>query len=1313
MYFGNNAGVLEYDGVTWRLIETAKKDVVRSLDIDENGRIYVGASADFGYLAPDAAGQLHYRSLLDYVAPEDRAFNLVWTVHATPEGVYFQTRERIFRFTPDGSEDWEVNVWEPRESFYYAFWLHDAYYVHQRDVGLMKMTDRQLELLPGGAQFAGERLQVLVPFDEGGRLLVGTFNRGLFFFDGRSFQPFETEADGLLRAHTLYRGVVLPDGALALTTMSGGVVILDRTGRMLHHLDRVRGLPGDRVLTLFLDRTGLLWLTPENGICPTEASSPLSRYGAASGLTSFVVKVIRHRGVLYAMTLQGLLYLDATAAFFRPVAGFSGGLNEILDGIEVEGQLLVTSSTGIYQVEGAQARAITQTVPGGASPLVFSQSRRDARRVFVGISNGLASLRRAGSGSWIEEGYIPGIHEYLTHIVEPEPGVLWLGTLSRGALRVRFEDASRNTLSIERFGVEHGLPAGGVSVYEAAGHLVFGTKEGIFRFNAAGRFERDPLFHGVVGFGGSQQTYAIAEDDRGNLWINFGRESAVLRWQTDSAYEADKTALLRFADSPASVIYPEPNGVIWFGGNESLIRYNPGIAKDYAVDFSALIRRVTVRADSLVYGGASVPGMPPLTLRFTENTLRFEYAATAFEQPAETRYRSMLDGFEAGWSAWTHETRRDYTKLPPGTYTFRVQAKNIFEHESAEATYAFAILPPWYRTGWAYAFYLLLGSLGVFFVDRIQRRRLLKRERKRSEEELRRKDRYNEQLRQEVAERTAEVARQNRQLAVQAEKLRALDEAKSRFFANLSHEFRTPLTLTIGPLEDLLAGKRGPLNAETQTDLALALRNSRRQLRLINQLLDVSKLEASEMKLQASRHDLNGFLSHLTLAFTPLAEHKRITFTVDLPGDPVLLYFDPDQLEKVFANLLSNAFKFTPAGGTIYCGLRPGPHTEDDEQPGQVAVVVRDNGPGILPDQLPHIFERFYQTDESTQSRQAGTGIGLALVNELVALHGGEISVESQPGFGTTFTVRLLLGRDHLQETEIVARPAPRTAQAMETGASFEEAGLEAPAGAPLEADDVTTVLVVDDNTDIRRYVRQHLETRYRVVEAADGHEGLDLARAVLPDLVLSDVMMPRMDGYELCQAIKQDPDLAFIPVILLTARVETEAKIEGLREGADDYITKPFNADELVARVDNLIASRRLRARIEEARPAATTTLHADAIEVASADDVFLKQVRTTVEAHIDDSDFNVEQLAAAVGVGRTSLYRRLGALANASPNAVILQIRLERAAQLLAGQAGLVSEVAYAVGFKSVAHFSKRFRDHYGVPPSRYVDADAAGAG
>ncbi|MPY89699.1 MAG: hypothetical protein GEU99_17475 [Luteitalea sp.] len=464
LYVGNNNGVLEYDGASWRLIETAN-NVAWSLDLDARGRIYVGSSGDFGYLAPDAAGEMRYVSLLGEVPAEDRAFNDIRTTLVTPEGIYFQAWERLFRFTRAADGGWRVKVWRPEGRFLFAFRLGDAYYVHQEGLGLMRMAGDTLELLPGGEQFAAERLKVMLPYGKNS-FLAGTFNRGLFLFNGRSFEPFATDAEAFLRANTLYDGARLADGTFALVTLEGGLVILSRKGTALHYIDETSGLPNLAILSIFVDRSTLLWVAMTNGICRAETPAPLSRFDAT--IAGIAYRIRRHRGTLYAGGDAGLVYLDHRSSRFRPVSGLLPGNNQVFWLLPFDDVLLLATGVGIYEVEGTRARLVRA---GGPSfmPIVLHRSRQDSRRLFVGLADGLAVLRREPSGRWIDEGRLPAIHEYLTHIIEPEPGLLWLGTIAQGVLRVRLDpDPGRATPPlIDRFGREHGLPEGGVSVYDA------------------------------------------------------------------------------------------------------------------------------------------------------------------------------------------------------------------------------------------------------------------------------------------------------------------------------------------------------------------------------------------------------------------------------------------------------------------------------------------------------------------------------------------------------------------------------------------------------------------------------------------------------------------------------------------------------------------------------------------------------------------------------------------------------------------------------------------------------------------------------
>ncbi len=435
----------------------------------------------------------------------------------------------------------------------------------------------------------------------------------------------------------------------------------------------------------------------------------------------------------------------------------------------------------------------------------------------------------------------------------------------------------------------------------------------------------------------------------------------------------------------------------------------------------------------------------------------------------------------------------------------------------------------------------------------------------------------------------------------------------------------------------------------------------------------------------------------------PAAERKQIALRFVAPEeDEILLYYEPDKLEKIVANLLSNAIKFTPAHGTIRVSVGP---FED----AHVDLVVRDNGPGIPAGELPHLFDRFYRVDAPGARHHPGTGIGLSLAKELVALHGGQIFAESEEGFGSTFTVRLPRGRKHLSASDIVEDESESRRIGESEGADWEgeEAGsflfddeLSSPRLPDSPTQNAPSVLVIDDNPDVRAYIKRHLVARYHVVEAADGVEGLALARAAPPDLVISDVMMPNMDGFDLCRALKADAALNHIPVILLTAKASEESKLEGLETGADDYLNKPFNARELLLRAENLIEVRRLLRQ----RFSGEVVLKPTDVAVPSADAALLERAQAYIETHMGDHDFEVAQVADEVGVSPRQFRRKIREITGLSPAGYVRTLRLQRAAQLLEKRAGGVSEVAYEVGFQDAKYFSRLFRQIYGVLPSEY---------
>jgi signal transduction histidine kinase/CheY-like chemotaxis protein/AraC-like DNA-binding protein len=510
----------------------------------------------------------------------------------------------------------------------------------------------------------------------------------------------------------------------------------------------------------------------------------------------------------------------------------------------------------------------------------------------------------------------------------------------------------------------------------------------------------------------------------------------------------------------------------------------------------------------------------------------------------------------------------------------------------------------------------------------------------------------------------------------ETQRMRELDKVKSAFFANISHEFRTPLTLLIGPLKEMEAGR---FQGAASKYYGIMRRNAERLLQLVDQLLDLSRLENGKLTLQPSPGDLNASLRAMAGSFESLAERRQIHFDVFIPSAPAWAIFDRDKLEKIVSNLLSNAFKFTPEEGTVKLEVS---YPEENGNK-RVRVSVEDTGIGIPPGQLSYIFDRFYRVENNADD-PGGSGIGLALVRELTQLLGGEIKVHSKEGQGTSFTV------------ELPFEPAPPQAAAQEKVVEALTA-VEIPAPETESGPKSGVVLVVEDNADLRAYIGSRLQDQYRVVQAENGRAALELARKDIPDLILTDLMMPEMDGLEFTRQLKGDARTSHIPVIMLTARAEREDRIGGLQTGAEAYLTKPFDPEELQALVARLVEQRRL---LQE-KYSKQLVLGAPPPPSPSVDDLFLNQVLKAIEENLDDDLFGVEQLARQVNMSRSNLFRKLEALIGKSPTHLIRELRLARARQLLEQGAGNISEVAMQVGFNTPAYFVKCFADQYGVTP------------
>jgi signal transduction histidine kinase/DNA-binding response OmpR family regulator len=526
----------------------------------------------------------------------------------------------------------------------------------------------------------------------------------------------------------------------------------------------------------------------------------------------------------------------------------------------------------------------------------------------------------------------------------------------------------------------------------------------------------------------------------------------------------------------------------------------------------------------------------------------------------------------------------------------------------------------------------------------------------------------------------------NEKAKAEAEHIKGLEEIKSKFFANISHEFRTPLTLIQGPLQQIeeqvnATGKNGVATVPLRQIYTMR-RNTDRLLELVNQLLDLSRLDSGKMKLQIVKGDVLQLLKSLSASFDSMAERKQIHYHVHFPEQTHIAFFDKDKLEKIVVNLLSNAFKYTPEKGTVSVIVE----MEDS----RLRLSVEDNGPGIAKKELDKVFDRFYQV-EGTEDR--GTGIGLALVKELVDLYRGQISVSSEPGKGSRFRVSLPIDKTGFKENELVYGEwkseenfISRTVDEKEETINKQSLGSLLP-----------LLLVVEDNNDLRQFICETVQQQYQVTEAKNGKEGYEKAMAEIPDVIISDVMMPVMDGFAMTERIKKDERTSHIPVILLTAKAGQQHKIEGLETGADDYLTKPFDAKELLTRVSNLINQRKLLRK----KFAGSIQLKPSEVSVKSIDEIFLTNVMQAIEKNMEEDEFGVEELAKKVTMSRSQLHRKLIALIDKSPSDLIRQTRLLRAKELLQKKASTPSEVAFKVGFNSHTYFSKCFKEEFGISP------------
>lgn len=742
LYVGTNAGVAEYDGVSWRLIEIGNSLLGRSLAMADDGTIYVGSVGDLGYLQPDASGQMRFTSLLDKVPADARDFSDVWRTFATPDGVFFAANRAIFRW-----HDGAMTVFRPQSRFNRASWANGKLHVPIPESGLNVLDGNAVRPIPGTESLGSEVSLVVLPYDDR-RLLVFTRERGGFLVDGTGMVPFRTEADALFkRGIGAYRGTVMPDGTYGIATLAAGWLVLDRDGRLRLHIDTSLGLASDAATYIMPDREGGVWTALQGGLARTDYPSSVSSLTRADGHHS-ASYLFRHAGRLYQTRGNGASYLQPATpnapAHFVTVSGVGGQcwwMDEMRDGVGTGSPLLMLAcADGLYEIRGTQAFGVRAPADGTYAATVVLPSRVDPTRLWVGLSDGVASFRRVG-GKWIDEQRVPGVRGEIRTLAETPDGMLWGGDRAGGLFRLSFATrpaagAPRAAAVVRTYGVEHGLLAGGAYLTPVGDTFLVSSGTKTLRVSwydaERDRFVEDEALSGVpyhpydVGFG------LLARAD-GSLLAAMGKGVYLFKPAGPHRWTVDQDTFAPLGPiGPGTAWIDEADGVAWFDTNDGLVRVDmKRAARVEPRPFQVLLRRVVAGHDQVLHAGAGVPtvaSLPPST-----SSLRFEFAAPTFLDESATVYQTRLDGLETEWTDWSTDARRDFTMLPPGSYRFQVRARNVAGLTAESDAFALTVLFPWYRTWWAYGGYVLLTGALLAGGSRLVRRRVLAKERERSQ----------------------------------------------------------------------------------------------------------------------------------------------------------------------------------------------------------------------------------------------------------------------------------------------------------------------------------------------------------------------------------------------------------------------------------------------------------------------------------------------------------------------------------------------------------------------------------------------------
>ncbi|MGO4912647.1 two-component regulator propeller domain-containing protein [Leeuwenhoekiella sp. W20_SRS_FM14] len=1096
-----------------------------------------------------------------------------------------------------------------------------------------------------------------------GKMLCGTENDGLFVIDKNDqvyknyrHNKFDT---GSIKSNSIWSLFVDTQGRIWIGYYNQGLAVYDKFYDKFKDIESLpyvnNSLHGASVTGIINDKKGNIWIGIDGGGVDvyntasknithlTDPNNPIAKNLDARDI---VTLFIDSKNTIWVGTWNsGIFYLPENASAFIQynVSNTDGGLksNRIMSFAEdSKGTIWIgTFLMGLHSYSPQTKKFTHVNDQLFTNPLA---SQRDVRTVLVDKKDAV----------WL--GTTSGLYE-----VEQLPD---------GSMRaISFKEKMRQNL-VNRTEVDII-----VSLFEDSKGIIWAGTIG------AGLCKYNPAENTFTWFtredGLGQETIAsILEDDLGNIWV--GGNNGLTQFNTASKTfkNFDKQDGLLANDFNYNASFKDENGYLYFGSYEGInylnpknISFNDYSPQVYFTDFKLFNKSVIPNSEDAPLKKV-ISQTEAITLTSAQSVFTIEYAGISFTRSEKNQYAYYLEGFDEKWNYVGQSRSATYTNLPPGDYVFKVKAaNNDGVWDEIPQTLNIKVLRPWWSTNTAIGAYLFALLIISFFI-------------------------YN-LVKQRVAEKRAIASERDRRIQEEV-----LNDRKLQFFTNISHEFRTPLTLILNPLEDIIDGGFSKMPKPVTDKLAIIHKNTNRLKRLIDELMDFRKLEINKFSVKASKLDAGAFVKEITSHFEEEASLKNIALSVETDEVDVNLWSDPSMLEKILFNLLSNAFKITPDSGSISVSVYRCnqkiilPLVDENEPVSALEIQVEDTGLGIKKEEVDKIFERFYQVEKMNSQYYGGTGIGLEVVKNFIDLLKGKIEVESEEGVGTKFKLFFPLGYAHFSANELFLVPQ-ESATVPQNNMIQRDSVSEL-----LKDSDLKSLLIVEDNAELRNYLKNELSSEYFILEASNGTEGLALASKKIPDLIITDVVMPELDGFAFCAQLKADLKTSHIPLIMLTAKAMTEDWVTGIDAGADVYLNKPFDMKILKAQLRQIILSRQvlfnkyLKDSNNVMIPENTSQL----------DKKFITKVLEYITTNISDENLTVENLAEELNLSRSQLYRKIKALTGNSANEFLRKIRLEKAKELIESGNASISEVCFKVGFSSPSYFTKCFKAHFGILPT-----------